>query len=81
MRHFRGVPTLIQNPKYKFPSTLPTNNPTRQNPSTKYKNPTNTVTSTHQKGHTLKQGHASYQLNEAFAIRLKYHNQVPNSTI
>jgi len=28
MRHFRGVLTLIQNPKTKFPSTLPTRNPT-----------------------------------------------------
>ena len=60
MRHFKGVPVLIQNTQNKFPSTQPAKDhqklqqinhkPTKS----RYIIPTNTITSIHQRDYTLK---------------------------
>jgi len=83
MRHFRVSQPLYKTPKTSFlaPYQLRIQQTLHyRSRYTRYRNSTSTVTSTHQRDHTLKQGHTSNHLNEVFAIRLEYHNQKPNST-
>ena len=75
MRHFRGVPTFIQNTQNKFPNTLPTQDPTNNTLQTNNTKPVQDIgTQQIQLHQPTKRSHSQYrtstpQLNRIFASR------------
>jgi len=85
MRHFRGVPTLIQNTQNKFSTTLPTQDPTNITLQTNNNKPVLGIgTQQIQLHHPTKRSHSqcrtcNQQLNRIFASRQRCQNSTNQS--